>query len=91
MVCSLRGEKNIVTHGVTSVDNPLPIDHDTLFGIGSVSKTFTATALMRLVADGTASTGEPDPSCFRRVVRGHADREDGCAAAPYKIVVSQAA
>jgi CubicO group peptidase (beta-lactamase class C family) len=39
-------------HGVTSIENPLPVDRETLFGLGSVSKTFTATALMRLVAEG---------------------------------------
>lgn len=35
--------------GVTNVDYPAPVDADTLFQIGSTSKTFTATALMRLV------------------------------------------
>lgn len=38
--------------GVTSVDNPLPVTPETLFQIGSTSKTFTATALMQLVEDG---------------------------------------
>src|SRR5262249_4232175 len=37
--------------GVTSIENPLPVDRDTLYLLGSVTKTFTATALMRLVAD----------------------------------------
>jgi CubicO group peptidase (beta-lactamase class C family) len=37
------------SHGVTSIDNPLPVDQDTLFLVGSVTKTFTATTLMRLV------------------------------------------
>src|SRR5262249_29753 len=36
-------------HGVTSVENPLPVDPETLFVLGSVTKTFTATAVMRLV------------------------------------------
>jgi CubicO group peptidase (beta-lactamase class C family) len=35
--------------GVTNVDHPLPVDADTLFRIGSTTKTFTATAMMRLV------------------------------------------
>jgi CubicO group peptidase (beta-lactamase class C family) len=46
------GEEAYACHGVTSVDNPLPVDRDTLYVLGSVTKTFTATALMRLVADG---------------------------------------
>jgi CubicO group peptidase (beta-lactamase class C family) len=35
-----------------SIDNPLPVDQDTMFVLGSVTKTYTATALMRLVAAG---------------------------------------
>lgn len=46
-------------HGVTSIDNPLPVDTDTLFVIGSVTKTYTATALMRLVAEGRVELGAP--------------------------------
>ena len=37
----------------------MPVNADTLFGLGSVSKTFTATALMRLVADGRAELDAP--------------------------------
>jgi CubicO group peptidase (beta-lactamase class C family) len=44
---------------VTSVDDPLPVDDRTLFMIGSTSKTFTATALMRLVDDGRVSLDDP--------------------------------
>ena len=54
-----EGREVCVCHGVTSVENPLPIDRDTLFGLGSVSKTFTATALMRLVADGRVELEAP--------------------------------
>lgn len=46
-------------HGVTSIDNPLPVDPGTLFTLGSVTKTFTATALMRLVADGRVELDAP--------------------------------
>ncbi|MEA2385250.1 MAG: hypothetical protein QOH72_5221 [Solirubrobacteraceae bacterium] len=35
--------------GITSVENPLDVTPDTLFQIGSITKTFTATALMCLV------------------------------------------
>jgi len=38
--------------GVTNVEHPLPVTAETLFQIGSTSKTFTATALMQLVGDG---------------------------------------
>lgn len=46
------GEEKYACHGVTSIDNPLPVDLDTLYVLGSVMKTYTATALMRLVAEG---------------------------------------
>lgn len=46
-------------HGVTSVDNPLPVDQDTLYVLGSVTKTFTATALMCLVAAGKVELDAP--------------------------------
>ncbi len=46
------GQETFACHGVTSVANPLPVTPDTLFSLGSVSKTFTATTVMRLVADG---------------------------------------
>ncbi|HRC77110.1 MAG TPA: serine hydrolase domain-containing protein, partial [Kouleothrix sp.] len=45
--------------GVTSIDNPLPVDADTLFQIGSTSKTITATAAMRLAEQGRLSLDAP--------------------------------
>ena len=46
------GQEQYAYHGVTSVDNPLPVDERTLFLCGSTTKTFTATAIMRLVEQG---------------------------------------
>ena len=46
------GAEHRAVWGVTSVENPLPVDDDTLFQFGSTGKTFTATAIMRLVAEG---------------------------------------
>jgi len=43
------GKEEHVFHGVTGVDNLLPVDERTLFLCGSTTKTFTATALMLLV------------------------------------------
>jgi CubicO group peptidase (beta-lactamase class C family) len=53
------GKEAYACQGVTSVENPLPIDQDTLFLIASVTKTFTATALMRLVAEGKVELNAP--------------------------------
>src|SRR5262249_37343918 len=41
------------------IDNPLPVDRDTLFLLGSITKTYTATALMCLVAKGLVELKAP--------------------------------
>ena len=43
------------SYGVTDVEHPIPVDADTLFLIGSTTKTLTATALMTLVQDDRLS------------------------------------
>ena len=53
------GREAYACHGVTSVENPLPVDRDTLFLLGSVTKTYTATALMRLAAEGRVELEAP--------------------------------
>jgi CubicO group peptidase (beta-lactamase class C family) len=45
--------------GVTNIDHPLPVTDDTLFQIGSISKTFTGTAIMRLVEQGKVELTAP--------------------------------
>ena len=50
------GEEHYAFHGVTSVENPLPVDEHTLFQFGSTGKTFTATAIMRLVEQGRSTS-----------------------------------
>jgi CubicO group peptidase (beta-lactamase class C family) len=41
--------------GVTSITNPLPVTPETIFQIGSTTKTFTATALVLLAQEGKLS------------------------------------
>jgi CubicO group peptidase (beta-lactamase class C family) len=53
------GEEEHAFHGVTSVDNPLPVDERTLFLCGSTTKTFTATAVMLLVDEGRLELEDP--------------------------------
>ena len=53
------GQEVHACHGVTSVDNPLPVDQDTIYILGSVTKTYTATTLMRLVAEGKVELDAP--------------------------------
>ena len=47
------------SYGVTSTENPLPVDQHTLFILGSVSKTYTATAMMYLVSAGKVDLHTP--------------------------------
>ena len=48
-----HGREYVRGYGVTNVDYPVPVDGDTLFRIGSTTKTFTGTTVMRLVEQGT--------------------------------------
>src|SRR5437879_5579746 len=43
------GDEDIAAYGVTNLEHPLPVDADTLFQIASITKTMTATVVMRLV------------------------------------------
>ena len=54
-----QGREHVRGFGVTNVDHPLPVDADTLFRIGSTTKTFTATAMMRLVERGKVDLAAP--------------------------------
>jgi CubicO group peptidase (beta-lactamase class C family) len=45
--------------GVTNVDHPLPVTETTLFQIGSITKTFTGTLIMRLVEQGKLALDAP--------------------------------
>jgi CubicO group peptidase (beta-lactamase class C family) len=64
-------------YGVTSVEDPLPVHERTLFQIGSVSKTFTATAIMALVERGRLTLDDPVSRhlpAFRLATPGVAER-----------------
>ncbi len=53
-----NGEERYAFHGVTSLENPLDVDENTLFQFGSTGKTHTATAIMRLVDQGQVDLHE---------------------------------
>ncbi len=61
-----EGEVRTAGFGVTNVDHPLDVTAETLFQIGSITKTYTGTAMMRLVdmgkldLDATVRTYLPD-------------------------------
>jgi CubicO group peptidase (beta-lactamase class C family) len=56
---SLEGQEHIAAFGLTSVEHPLPVTADTLFQIGSITKTYLATAVMRLVETGQLDLDQP--------------------------------
>jgi CubicO group peptidase (beta-lactamase class C family) len=53
------GRATIQGFGVTNTDDPLPITQDTIFPLASISKTVTATAMMRLVDQGRVDVRAP--------------------------------
>ena len=53
------GREHIAVAGVTSVENPLPVDADTLFQIGSTTKTYTGAAVMALADRGRLALDDP--------------------------------
>ncbi|HEY6961687.1 MAG TPA: serine hydrolase domain-containing protein [Gaiellaceae bacterium] len=53
------GDEQHAFHGVTSVTNPLAVDERTLFLCGSTTKTFTATAIVRLAEQGLVDLDAP--------------------------------
>src|SRR5688500_18993227 len=61
-----QGEEYVRGYGVTNVDEPEPVDGDTLFRIASTTKTFTGTAVMRLVEQGKLDLESP----IRRYIPG---------------------
>lgn len=46
------GQEYVKGYGVTNVDHPVPVDGDTIFRIGSTTKTLTGSTIMRLVDQG---------------------------------------
>ena len=53
------GKSYVLYDGVTNVDNPLTVNEDTLFQIGSITKTFTGLAIMILVSRGLVDLDTP--------------------------------
>lgn len=53
------GREVCAPHGVTNADNPQPVDKNTLFHLASVTKTFTATAMVRLAEEGRVDLASP--------------------------------
>lgn len=54
-----KGRLTMRGFGITNAENPQPLTADTLFPIASISKTVTATAIMRLVEQGKLDLEAP--------------------------------
>jgi CubicO group peptidase (beta-lactamase class C family) len=68
-----EGREVLASYGVTNIDSPEPIDEHTLFLTASVTKTFTATAIMHLVNEGKVSLEAPVKTYVPELTLG--DRE----------------
>ena len=79
---SHAGQEFSAGFGKTSLENPLRVTPDTLFQVGSISKTFTGTILMRLVEAGKLDLDTPvrkilpkfkmaDPEVEKRLTTRH--------------------
>ena len=66
--------EHVAGFGVTNIHHPLPIDADTLFQIGSTTKTVTGTAAMRLVEQGRLDSRYPHPRLSARTCASPARR-----------------
>src|SRR5438093_1803319 len=53
------GHATVRGFGVTSVDDPLPVTPETTFPLASISKTVTATTMMRLIEQGRVDLHAP--------------------------------
>jgi CubicO group peptidase (beta-lactamase class C family) len=53
------GEEHYAHHGITSAENPLAVGPSTLSQAGSITKTYTATAIMALAEAGKVGLDDP--------------------------------
>ena len=79
----IRGDETIeVASGVCSIETQLPVTTETIFQIGSIGKSYTATLVMQLVDDGHLDLDTPvaeilpdlhlkDPEAQRKVTARH--------------------
>src|SRR5215207_1013827 len=68
---TVDGRRQFFTYGVAARDTGAPVTPDTLFEIGSVSKTFTAT-LAGYAAEGGALSLDDHPGRYLPALRGAA-------------------
>ena len=67
------GAERHEAYGVTSVENPLDVTPDTRFQVGSITKTFTGTAICELVARGDLDLDRPVREYLPDLVLADAD------------------
>jgi CubicO group peptidase (beta-lactamase class C family) len=59
-----NGNRMVRSFGITSIEDPQPVTADTIFPIASISKTFTTTAIMRLIDQGKMELKAPVRKCL---------------------------
>lgn len=58
------GETTLRGYGITNTAHPLPVDPDTIFQVGSISKTLLGSVIGRLADRGQVDLGEPVAPMF---------------------------
>jgi CubicO group peptidase (beta-lactamase class C family) len=56
---SVNGRTHVAGLGVTGIENPFPVAPETVFQVASITKTFTATCIFRLLELGKLSLDDP--------------------------------
>src|SRR5262249_19665577 len=54
-----EGQRELHGYGFASIETEQPVKPETLFQVGSISKVYTATLIMRLVDEGKLALDEP--------------------------------
>jgi D-alanyl-D-alanine carboxypeptidase len=66
-----RRGSSVLTSGVADVKSHAPVDHDSRFRIGSMTKPFVATVVLQLVGERRVDLDAPVERYLPGVVRGH--------------------
>jgi len=67
------GHLELSTHGVADIATGRPITEDTVFRVASITKTFTAIAVLQLVEQGLVDLDEPANAYVRSIQLVHKD------------------
>ena len=77
-----NGNTEFLSYGSLSLEDPRPVDEDTLFGIASMTKAITATAALQLVEQGKIGLDQPIEAILPEIRQIGILQEDGSTLEP---------